>query len=291
MNEKEIIDYYLKAKDKKKAIQDIKEATGLSIQEIYRKLRKNNILPPSKFKNEDEDEWEGEEDDDNKPEIVLKSFDDLEFDSDSIIQKFKQFGFYEKDKAQRAMNIYMYAEEEIGIDVWETFWDYLLQLIYNIEKTQLQSDIKSIKAGHFKKLKTVDNILDQIAISSAEEIQDTLKPKLVEPSKPKPKAQEDQWGKLIRFTNPKMYVIYKIMTDPQIKAEYIQAFNQYQQYSKLFKSKKLNLKNINLKQKEVENKPKERDVDLNQQEIRKFINSSMPKPKKDQQKKKRKKKS
>lgn len=209
----------------------------------------------------------------------MKSFDNLETDSESLIQKYKDHGFYERENAQRAMNMHIYAEKKTGIDVWEGYWDYLLQLIYNIEKNQLQTDIAEIKKGNFGKLKTVDTVMEQLAISSAEEIQDILKPKLTEPSKPKPEAQEDQWGEMLRFINPKMYLIYKIMSNPQIRQGYIDAFNQYQQYSKLLKSKKPILKDKNLKQRKAENiKPKERDADLNPQEIKKAIISSMPKP-------------
>lgn len=218
----------------------------------------------------------------------MQSFDDSEIEYDSLIQKYKAHGFYDKDEAQRNMNLHHYAEEITGIDVWNNYWIYIRQMIYDIESDQLQSDIKEIKTGQGK-IKTVDTILDQIAISSAEELQDTLNPKIVEPSKPKPEPQKDQWGEMLRFTNPKMYLIYKIMSDPQVKAEYINAFNQYQQYSKLLKSKKPILKDKNLKQRKAENiKPKERDADLNPQEIRKLINSSMPKsmPKRAHNKKK-----
>ena len=274
---KEIIFYYTNSEDKKKAIEHLCEKYDFSLRWLYQILKENNIATPSKFKNDIDS-------DDNKPNIILKSFDDLETDSDDpIIQKFKRHGFYEEDKAQRAMNIQFYAEERTGIDVWEGYWNYLVQLIYDIESNQLQSDIKEIKAGHFKKLKTVDTIMDQIAISSAEEIQDTLKSKLAEPSKLKPEAQEDKWGELLRFTNPRMYLVYRFISDPQVKEGFINAFNQYQHFSKSFKSKKLNLKNKNLKQREVKNiKPKEEKEGLSQEELKKALKkaiiSSMPEP-------------
>lgn len=248
-----------------------------SPQWIYHILKENNIPTPSKFKNDIDS------DNIKKPKTILQSFDDSEIEYDSLIQKYKAHGFYDKDEAQRNMNIHMYAEEITGFDVWNNYWIYIRQIIYDIESDQLQSDIKEIKTGQGK-IKTVDTILEQIAISSAEELQDVLNPKVAEPSKPKPEPQEDQLGEMLRFTNPQMYIKYKCITDPRIKEGFINAFNQflqqYQQYSKLIKSKKPNPKNKNLKQKEIEYiKPKERDVDLNlQEEVKKAIISSMPKP-------------
>lgn len=273
---KEIIDYYINADDKKKAIEYLREKYDFSLRWLYQILKESNIATPSKFKNNINS------DNIKKPEIVLQSFDDLKIYSDSLIQKFKDHGFYDEDKAQRAMNIHIYAEENIGIDVWEGYWDYLLQLIYEIEKKQLQSDIKEIKAGHFKKLKTVDTVMKEMAISSAEEIQDALKPKVVEPSEPEQETQQqdfDLWGNLIMVTNPKMFGLYKMITDNNFRDIYLKSLKHFQQFSR-------NLKNKNLKQRKAENvKPKERDVDLkqqelnlNQRELRKLIISSMPEP-------------
>lgn len=280
---KEIIDYYLNAKDKKKAIDDLCKMYEFSRQWIYQILKENNIPTPSKFKND------LDSDNIKKPETILQSFDDLEIYSDSLIQKYKDHGFYDKDEAQRNMNIQMYAEAITGIDVWNNYFVYLRQLIYDIESDQLRSDIKEIKTGHFRKSKTVDNIIDQMVISSAEEIRDTLNPKVAEPSEPKPEPQKDMWGEMLRFTDPKMYMVYKLMTDPKVKEGYINALNQYQQ---LVKSKNLNPKNKNLEQKikfndifpnekKVKNiKPKEisKELNLTPQELKEIIKSTMPEP-------------
>ncbi len=281
---KEIIDYYLRAENKKKAIEYLCEKYDFSPQWIYQILKESDIATPSKFKNDIDS------DNIKKPEIVLQSFDDSEIYSDSLIKKYKDHGFYERDDAERNMNIQIYAEEITGLDVWNNYFYYLRQLIYDTEKTQLQTDLAEIKKGNFGKIKTVDTIMDDISLSFAKEVEESMNPKLAEPSKPEPEPQEDQWGEMIRLINPQMYLKYKLISDPRVKEEFINAYNQYQQYNELLKSKNPNLKNINLKQKikfddifpnekEVKDiEPKERDVNLTPQEIRKFIKSSMPEP-------------
>ena len=298
-----IIKEYLEAENKDRVIKELSIENDLSIRTIYRILKENNISTPSKFKNDIDSN------NIKKPKTVLQSFDDLETESisESLIKKYKDHGFYERDDAERNMNIQMYAEEITGLDVWNNYFYYLRQLIYDTEKTQLQTDIAEIKKGQGK-IKTVDTILDEIAISNAEEIRDILKPKVVEPSKPEPEPEKQDFdklcGEMIQFISPKMYLIYKGMTDPQVRAEFVNILNQYQQYNKLFKSKNPNLENINLKQKikfndifpnkqEMENiKPKEKEVEnielkekakelnLTPQELKDFILSSMPEPQK-----------
>jgi len=253
MKEKEIIDYYLNAKDKKKAIQDIKKETGLSIQEIYRKLRKNNILPPTKFENnikdnneDEEDEWEDDEDDtnnDDKPEVLFY-FDDSEINPDSIIPKFKAMGWLEKENAQRVINISNYIEDTYGIDVWESYINYLIWMLNSLESKQLESDIKAIKERSFQIFDTPQTKREKIEKEFYDQMLETLieKPDMVKESiiEPQPEPQQqgiDFLSNLIMLTNPKMFGLYKMITDNEFRDRYIDISKQFKQINKLLKSK------------------------------------------------------
>lgn len=147
-----IIKEYIDAENKNEAIKELSKKYELSISYIYRILREEEIPTPSKFKNGD--------DINNSDKSEIEFLDDLELDSDSLVKKYKDHGFYDKPFAQRIMNLHCYAEAKIGIDIWKSFWNYMEWMIYNIEKNQLQTDISEIKKGNFGSFDTAQTLMD-----------------------------------------------------------------------------------------------------------------------------------
>jgi len=194
----------------------------------------------------EDNEYEDEEDEtnnDDEPEVLFY-FDDSEISPDSIILKFKAMGWLEKENTQRVINISNYIEDTYGIDVWESYINYLIWMLNSLESKQLETDIKQIKERNFQIFDTPQTKREKIEKEFYDQMLETLieKPDMVKESiiEPQPEPQQqgfDFLSNLIMLTNPKMFGLYKMITDNDFRDRYINISKQFKQFSKLLKSK------------------------------------------------------
>jgi len=171
--------------------------------------------------------------------------------------------------------------------MWE---DFIIDTEKILSRNELEKALQDIKENR-NPFETFNSVLQDYRETYAREILKSLQqppeaPETKEPPPKKPFLNDQFIENFLAIKQPILYRLYKIMkgeTDPMMQ------YTKFLEQVKKIKDLKPNLKNMNLKQKEVENiKPKEETVGLNLQEFRKTINSSMPKsmPKRAHNKKK-----
>lgn len=250
----QIVNYYIKHREEKGIVDRIINKFEISKKTFYNILNERGIkLSKETATTPEDDEYEDEKDDtndDDKPEVLFY-FDDSEINPDSIILKFKAMGWLEKANAQRVINISNYIEDTYGINVWESYINYLIWMINSLESKQLETDIKQIKERNFQIFDTPQTKREKIEKKFYDQMLETLidKPDMIKESiiesQPEPQQQDfDLWGNLIMLTNPKMFGLYKMITDNNFRDIYLKSLKQFQQFSKLVKSKKPNLKKV-----------------------------------------------
>lgn len=158
-------------------------------------------------------------------------------------------GWLEKENAQRVINISNYIEDTYGINVWESYINYLVWMLNSLESKQLETDIKQIKERNFQIFDTPQTKREKIEKEFYDQMLETLidKPDMIKESiiKPRPEPQQqdfDFWGNLIMLTNPRMFGLYKMITDNDFRDEYLKSLKQFQQFSKNLKNKDLFIK-------------------------------------------------
>ncbi|MEJ2251452.1 MAG: hypothetical protein P8Y97_17585 [Candidatus Lokiarchaeota archaeon] len=111
----------------------------------------------------------GLETDESEEQVIIYNDNDVYKSFTSLIdEKLKEYGFKDRTDRERNINLVKYIEETTDIDVIDNLDTCLEKLIKDIEITQLESDIESIKDGgitlthnHFEK-KLENNVYDLI---------------------------------------------------------------------------------------------------------------------------------
>lgn len=277
-----IVNYYNKHREEKGIVDKIIIKFKISKSTLYNILDERDTelyrkTPVISEDNEYKDE-EDEEDDitnNNKPII-----------GDTILAKIEEYWGDRDDIPLRNKDIsYLIVkswEIKYGVDGWKMWEDFILDTEKILSRNELEKALQDIKENR-NPFETFESVLQDYREIYAREILKSLQQpsETPEPSEPRTPPREPFFNEqfienFLAIKNPILYRLYKINkgeTDPLM--QYIKFLEQV----KKIKDSKPNLKNINLRQKEVENiKPKERDADLNPQEIKKAIISSMPKP-------------